>query len=385
MKDKFKARLFITLIAILFLPCVQQTLALFPNGRLYGTFFLSPDLKFSSDAWINGDYQVSAQKYVNDHIGFRPFIIKANNQVDFSLFSKFHSEKIVMGKNNCFFTDGFINSYTGKDVALFSSVADNKLAMLRAIQDTLSKLGTSLILVHAADKAFYYPEYLPEKYLVHCILPTAFDLCKRKADSLGINQVDFNTWLASMKNKSKEKLYPIEGFHWSTYGALLAADSLIRYIERLRHIQMLHPVWSKIERTRAARFYDDDISQGLNLLFPTSNELFSYPVVTYQGASSAVRPRMIYIGDSYFFPWIHEGVMDYVNSDWQMWYYFREVWERYNQQDMPKKPIAESDWVGAMEHTDCIVIMYTAQNLPKLGNGFIERAYAHFYPYSPRK
>ncbi len=110
-----------------------------------------------------------------------------------------------------------------------------------------------------------------------------------------------------------------------------------------------------------------------------TNETYSYPEVTYTGERSMVRPNVIYIGDNFFLPWIRERVMDFTNMDWQLWYYFDEVWCRYNEQDLGKEHVMHTDWIAKMNDADCIVIMYTAANLSTLGNGFIEQAYNHFY------
>jgi hypothetical protein len=379
MEHRIQKGIFIFLIAILFLPSIQQMLSVFPNGVLFGTFQQSPNVQFSTPGWIDKSFQASSERYVNDRIGFRPFIIKANNQVDFTLFGKFHSSRIVKGKDNCFFTQSFLDAYMGKGFEGSAAVKE-KLKKFKAIQDTLSRLGKSLLLAYAPDKEDYYPEYLPSKYTNAHRAHTSFATYKSLGDSMGVNQLDFNTWFVCLKNTSKEHLYPMEGIHWSSYGALLAADSLIRYIEHLRHIQMLHPVWDKVAHTHEARYYDDDISKGLNLLFPVSNEVYSYPELYYTGSPLAIRPNAIYIGDSYFIPWIRQGVMDNVNQNWQLWYYNKEVWERYNQQDLPKKTISEIDWLKELNNADYIVMMYTAANLPRLGDGFIEQAYIHFYP-----
>ncbi len=364
---------------VLLLPLAQQGLSLFPTGKLYGTFLLAPDTDFSLAGWYNQEYQNAKDRYLNDNIGFRPFMIRVGNQADYSLFEKLHARKIVKGKNNCFFARQFIDSYNGKDF-VGEGIIREKARMLKALQDTLAGLGKTLVLAYAADKAFYYPEFLPGQYENKPGTCTNYDAYKGIAGSAGINQVDFNSWFLALKGKRGEELYPREGIHWSAHGALLAADSMIRYIEELRHIHMFHPVWDRVVQTRTARFYDDDISKGLNLLFPATDAVFTYPEVRYEGKVDAIRPRIIFIGDSFFFPWVHEHVMDYTTTDWQLWYYFNEVWERYNQQDLPKKPISGCDWLSEVNKTDCIVIMYTPENLAKLGDGFIEQAYAWYFP-----
>ena len=147
---------------------------------------------------------------------------------------------------------------------------------------------------------------------------------------------------------------------------------------------MLHPAWNNITHTKTARYDDNDITKELNLLFPITNETYSYPEVTYTGEGNIVRPNVIYIGDSFFIPWIRDRVMDFTNTDWQLWYNFDEVWYRYNEQNQDKEHVMNTDWIAKMNNADCIVITYTPANLPVLGNGFIEQAYSHFYKANAR-
>jgi hypothetical protein len=87
---------------------------------------------------------------------------------------------------------------------------------------------------------------------------------------------------------------------------------------------------------------------------------------------------VIYVGDSFLPIWINAGIMDETNTDWQVWQWFSQYWDKDSREG--KKAVLETPWINALEHTDCLVIMYTSFNLPVLGNGFIEQAYDHYFP-----
>ena len=90
------------------------------------------------------------------------------------------------------------------------------------------------------------------------------------------------------------------------------------------------------------------------------------------------KPSAIYIGDSFTWTLINNFVFDFVNSKWEFWFYMKE---RYvGGAPLVPRPMDTYDWQSAIDKTDCVVLFYTAPNLPKLGNGFIEAAYGHYFP-----
>jgi hypothetical protein len=246
---------------------------------------------------------------------------------------------------------------------------------LKALQDTLARMGKSLIVVFAPDKAAYYPAHFPAKWENAKKGITNFEAYRHVADSLGINYVDMNTWFLSMKNKTHDSLFAKQGIHWTIYGAMLAGDSLMRYIEKLRNIHLNHPYWTQVVHTTKARDGDDDVAKELNLVFPAATETFSYPVVQYP--DNPVRPGIIYIGDSYGYKMVLFGVVAKMNSLCEYWGYFDEV---HGINEKKFTYIKDYDWKAAINKTDCIVLAYTSFNLPQLGNGFIEKAYDYYYP-----
>lgn len=378
MENKIKRGILFFLFAILWLPLLQQNFPFITSGKLDGWFTNAPADTFSPARWWAGTYQPATTNYVNDHIGFRPDFIRFGNQVDYSLFSKTHAHSVVIGKEGYLFQDLYIDGYYGADFVGDATIRE-KLRKLKRLQDTLESMGKTLVLVHAPCKAYYYPEYIPDRLRQPRRGITNFDEYRRIGDSIGIHQVDLNSWYISLKGKTAELLYPKQAFHWSVYGSLLAADTLERYIERRRHISMVHPRWTIVDHTSQPRYTDDDIARTCDLIFPMANEIFSYPQVTYNPGPGATKPRMIYIGDSFMLTWIYDGLMSNANSDWQVWYYFKLLYDKDHNEAQPEQWLGNTDWMSALKNTDCIVLVYTAHNLNNLGNGFIEETYKRYF------
>ena len=379
MDTRIKKTLLISIFAILFLPMLQKALPFIKSGELYGEYMPAGDVDFTCASWFDGSYWPAKSNYLNDQIGFRPDLVRLNNQVDYYAYNKLYNRWGITNKDHCLMQPFYIKPYMGQDFVGYDTIRE-KMRKFKAIQDTLARLGKSLILIQSPCKAFYYPECIPDEYLVTPRGPTNYETYSRVADSMGINQIDFNKWFVSMKGKSSDLIYTKGGLHWSTYGAMVAGDSLVKYMEQLRHIRMPRPVWTQVEHTTKARFSDDDIEQALNLIIPFYKETYSYPIVSYPTDSSMTKPKVIYIGDSFLFQWMDQWFFDNTNSDWQIWYYFRKVYDRPTLNGKQMVAIANYDWLSELNKNDCIVVMYTSHNLHEIGEGFIEKAYAHYYP-----
>ena len=189
-----------------------------------------------------------------------------------------------------------------------------------------------------------------------------------------------NAWYLSLKDTSKEVLYPKWGIHWSNYGSILAMDTIIKYIENTRHIEMLHPLWTKVEHTRQVRDPDNDIGNTLNLLVQPKTDILCYPELYYKAGSSTTKPNLIFVGDSYSVNFVRTGVIQHVASKWQLWFNFKQVIDSGNYVSTAYADINKYDWPNEMKKADCIVVLNTPKNADILGNGFIQAAYAYYFP-----
>jgi acetyltransferase AlgX (SGNH hydrolase-like protein) len=381
MNSKIKNGILIFLFLTIFLPFIQQYFPFVASGSLYGFSSNASNTDLSWDTWVAGNYQEKKSKYLNDEAGFRPDLVRLNNQLDYSLFGKLNANGVVEGTNHSFYMSRYIDCYFGRDYVGYDRILE-KMRKIKAISDTFARLGKSLIVIYSPAKEFMYPEYIPESFKTTPGSITNYESCLHIGDSLKINQVDFNGWFYSMKNSSKDLLYSKQGIHWSVYGSYLAADSLIKYVEHLRNIRMPHPVWTKIEHTSQPRDSDNDIEKILNLIYPVTTETFSYPVVSYTEDTTMVKPKVIYLGDSFIDMWLTAGIPQHINSDWQVWFWFCVVYckDGNSSGSARKVDIPQYDWISAMNNTDCIVVMYTPVNLSVLGEGFIEKAYEYYFP-----
>lgn len=378
-----KGRILFFLFFVLAFPALQQNLAFFKSGDLTGAYTNTVNPSFRWNKWWDGSYQTQKNAYLNDNAGCRQDLVRVNNQLDYSLFKKFHTgEGLLLGKNDCFFQEYYINEYKGLDFA-GDEVIKNELIKLKKIQDTLEKLGKTFVFVFAPSKAWYFPEYFPAVFdTVKTRKQTNYKIFKQYSDSFKINTIDFNGWFMAMKDTTKELLFSKLGIHWTTYGALISEDSMVKYIDVHRHISMPRPMWNAVEHTDEARNYDDDLAQWLNIIVKLKMDRLAYPIVNYEQDANKTRPKTIFIGDSFFWPWVKCHFMDESTNDWEYWYYFNVVWNAKSlNEGHPLCKIKDYDWPKALLNTECIIMLFNSANFKNLNcsDCLIDQMYNNYY------
>lgn len=377
MKNLFKNILFGGLLMVLLMPLAQQKFHFVQELPLSGAIVDAPFANFSMKGWWDGSYQEGKSDYLNDHMGLRSYLIKLNNQFDFDILKKVHANGVVIGQHNFLYEKAYIDAYCGLHYENDNGIR-KKLIQLKKIQDTLAGLGKKLIFIHAPSKAWFYPNEFP--YLLKCTQTRSiYKDCIRIEDSLKINSIDFNAYFLKMRDTSKHLLFSKQGTHWTHYGAMIAADSMVKYLKRTTGKKLPRLVFDKYNISDTALPIDIDIAKGINLWNPIAYEKFTYTEHHFQVDSTTERINTIYIGDSFFWTFYYNYIPHGFNKDYEFWYYFDSIWFRKNGTDGGGK-IESYDWVASVNNTDVVVLLFTEINLENLGNGFIEKAYQHYYP-----
>ncbi len=370
--------LFGVLLIILLFPFINMNSRFIKSGDLDGAN-PAPNAHFSWEKWWDGSFQKGKDLYLNDNIGFRQDLVRIANQIDFTLFEKINAGGVVMDEDEYLYYSDYLDEYSGASF-IGEEQPRNTLTKLKKIQDTLEHLGKTVVLVYAPSKPYYYPEHLPGKTYYKEGKQTNFKSYFRIGDSLGVNQLDMNRWYVSLKNKTPYPLFSKQGIHYTIYGALFAADSINKYIEQRRGIKMLHPSFDKIISTPKASKTDDDVGRMLNLIFPIQ-EQFYYPENGYLSNTPVAKPKVIYIGDSFVWPLLFGGMMD-ANTEPEFWYYSNHIHNANYEQGEIASDLDKYDWLKSIKEADCIVMVYTATNMIKMQEGFLNKAYEHFYGLS---
>lgn len=349
-----KKSVFLLIATTLFLPSVQYVFKVFELYPLNGTFTMVPRTEFSVKTWITGDYQEVARQNVNDHIGFKSVFVRFFNQVDYSLFSLAHANRVVVGKNGYLFEERYINGVLGRDF-IGNAVIDQRAKQLRELQDRLwSRKRILLLVIFPPDKGTFYEEYIPDRYLTKPKQLSNYLRNKEKLEENHVNFIDFNAWFLKLKDTSRYVLYPKTGIHWSSYGALLASDSLSRYLEGKLEQQFAHPVCDSIRLSRHPLDRDADLEEIMNLKYKIPSPEMAYPYVHYDKQAGSVKSSALFVGDSFYFIWANSGYIDNMFNNNEFWYYNHDV---FNGTVNTGKKVAQLNILDEVSRQNILVIM----------------------------
>ena len=377
-----RAWLLYFLFLVLSFPALQGYLSFFESGQLNGAIISNANPVFTWANWWSGTYQAQKSSFLNDSTGCRPDFVRLNNQIDFSLFNKTHANSVLVGRDQYLFESWYVTEYRGINDSIPSENLARDMEMVKKIQDTLSRLGKTFVWVYAASKAWSHPDKIPTIFdgykQQHEPDYTRF---KRLCAAYHINTIDFNGWFMAMKDTARGMLFSKQGTHWSVYGAVLAEDSLVKYIERQRNISIPEIKFEKLNYSDIARSTDNDIGQGLNLAIPLQKEKYAYFDFSFSDGRDE-KPKTILVGDSFGWTWIYNGISRSVGDGFEYWFYFKERWTtEVFKGKTPQQQIGCCNWQQPLSDAKCVVMILSPPNFMRIDKDdfFIKVAYDHFF------
>ncbi len=365
-----KKSVYILIIIFLSIPFIQQMSNLVWEMPLKGAvkIFNKPNLTYNS--WFNGSYQSQMERYVNTNFGFRPIYVRLHNQINYWAFRKISTKRIVMGKEGYLHQMGYIEEYLGLNF-LGKDTINQKILKLKSVSDSLTERNIDLVVVLAAGKASYFPEYFPDGFDTVTKVISNYEYFSKALDSAKILNIDFNSWFVSMKDTSRYPLYTKGGIHWTVYGEYLVADSMIKYIEKLKGVKLPHYKIEKIELSTASRYTDNDIEGAMNLLFPIpSNIQKAYPELSIVRTKEDMPVKTLVVGDSYYWGLYRIGLSKEIFNNGHYWCYNKNIYSK--EFGKSKIPVSEIDSRSEVEKNDVVFILLTEANLFKFAFGFID-------------
>jgi hypothetical protein len=368
-KKTYKLVLLIGTLLFLFIPLLQNTLHLKKWIKpLKGAYATAEDTVLTGQNWFNGRFQEIKDKYLNENFGLRNYYVRLNNQIDYKLFRKANVAKVVVGKGDFLYESNYIEAYFGKNCVGKEKLTEH-FRKVKQLQELLSLQGILLEIVFAPGKATFYPEFIPDDWIMtkeKNNYEYSVEICRE----LKIDFIDFNKWFLQNKNIIPYDLYPKTGIHWSNYGALLAMDSLRRDIEVKTQSNLRDIIITNISFSDSLRDPDKDIGDAMNLLRDIKPFPMPYANYIWGDEGNPVKPKALFIGDSYFWNIYYEGLTNNLFSDCKFWYYNQTVYpESEKEKDVKKLNLAEE-----IRKNSVIVLMATDCHVQDIGWGFVEQA-----------
>jgi acetyltransferase AlgX (SGNH hydrolase-like protein) len=367
-----KRILFIIVVVLLSLPLFQQITEIVFVKPLKGAVKKTEKPEFTIDGWFSGKFQSVDEKFINTNFGFRSEFVRLHNQFDYWLFGEVNAKGVLIGKDGYLFEMDYINEYLGR-LYLGKDKIDDHASKLKLISDSLESKGIDLVFLFAAGKASYYPEFFPESEAGSEKTVSNYEAFLSSFDSLDIKHIDLNGWFVKMKDTISYPLFTKGGIHWSKYGEYLVMDTIISYVEDLRGVKLPHFNAERISVSILPRYRDNDIGEGMNLIFPHSTFPMAYPKLVLDTMNADMDVKAMVLADSYYWEMYNEGFSKDIFNNGQFWYYNKEIFSSVPGKE--KRNISEINVKNEVEKNDVVFILQTEGTLNRFTFGFVDNMY----------
>ena len=382
MKHKgFYIALFVLTVLMLAFPAVQQYTHMFKFRPLAGATVVTERPHLNVKTFMKGDFQRQEDQYLSENIGFREFFVRSYNQLCWSLFRKVQNKTIFVSDDNWIFNDFTIKHHYGQSVYDYGKTNEEVIEkmrssslMLRQLQELLKEYGVSFFVCLAPGKDMVCEEHLPEvKGFDRPPGVRAIDYFPPMFDSLGINYLNLSDYYMQIKDTVSYPLYLKSSSHWSNLAAAYVSDTLVHYMERLSGLNM-HDLRYSEPYQAYTRVPDADLESLLNLMYPIETNTYTYTTVILDDDSTAVKPRWLVVGDSYYWEFQYNLPMNQLFDSYHYWYYNSTI-----HNDPLHNNVRQVDILNELLSTDIVMLIYSPCNLYDLNRQFLTNALYSFY------
>ena len=381
MKSPTKAILLLLTVLVLCAFAIQQWTGLVKCKPLSGVTETQakPTLAFSN--FIDGSFQQDEEAFLKQNSGFREPLTRLYNQTLWAFFrySKVvEDQRVLITKDNWMFEPWSVEEYRqsrsytyAKDSLGMAQKLENEAQRLIQLQKALEPYNTHFFVALLPGKEQICGEHIPPATHPHWDKKiTAYGFYSKRFKELGINHVDFAEWFMQMKDTVSYPLFPQTGTHWSNLAAQHVADSLVRYMEWLADTNMVNIlVGEDFQRTLKP---DADLESLLNLIWPIKKQPNRLAYAYVDGDTTAWRPRILTIGDSFYWNILNFTPVWDVFESVPYWYYFSTVY--FDSDDLTAtRKISDLDVLQEVVDADFVMLSYSTSALYEMSNGFSER------------
>ena len=381
MKSPTKAILLLLTVLVLCAFAIQQWTGLVKCKPLSGVTETQakPTLAFSN--FIDGSFQQDEEAFLKQNSGFREPLTRLYNQTLWAFFrySKVvEDQRVLITKDNWMFEPWSVEEYRqsrsytyAKDSLGMAQKLENEAQRLIQLQKALEPYNTHFFVALLPGKEQICGEHIPPATHPHWDKKiTAYGFYSKRFKELGINHVDFAEWFMQMKDTVSYPLFPQTGTHWSNLAAQHVADSLMRYMEWLADTNMVNIlVGEDFQRTLKP---DADLESLLNLIWPIKKQPNRLAYAYVDGDTTAWRPRILTIGDSFYWNILNFTPVWDVFESVPYWYYFSTVY--FDSDDLTAtRKISDLDVLQEVVDADFVMLSYSTSALYEMSNGFSER------------
>jgi hypothetical protein len=276
-------RLLLALPLLLLAPALQTRFEFVSIQELGGYVERPAKPEFSWAELKANTYQPALEKYVDDRIGFREWLIRLRNQLSYSLFRTTHADDVIVGHDDVLFGETNIRASLGDDF-VGQEETDRRIRRFKLVQDSLAKHNVLLVYVFAPSKAQYFREQMPDYYQHQPRKRSNYTAYSEAMRKVGVNVLDYNQIFQSWKDTVAYPLFPRGGIHWSGYGFRQSGMVLIDYLEQKLGVDLPDYKRTRIEVSDEALDTDADLAHAVNLIWKPAAFRMGYPEIVFAPA-----------------------------------------------------------------------------------------------------
>jgi hypothetical protein len=353
--------------------------------------------KFSLSSFFAEDFQKSVNTWFNGNLGYRPDLIRSDNQLNFSVFGEISSNyasPLVLGRRNTLFEKLYIDSYSGRWY-LREKALERVVKKLAELHRLLKARGIVFTVLITPSKAAIYPEDIPRKYRnrnfdyetqsnYHRFIPLL--------EKYHVPYVDGHRLAAAFKVQSSFPVFAKGGTHWTEYTACKVSQVLLEQISRRGNKQLPLLRCEPIEMKSIPEPFDRDLADLCNLwnALPLY-ETLPYPLPSASASATSpadqpaavFHPQMLFVGGSFLWSVFHYLDAQNIYSSRDMWYYYSRQFHFPGDEIQPLDK-GHIDWEQRVFGKDVVVLEVNESSIHQIGSGFISDALTALRKAAPK-
>ena len=311
---------------------LATTLAGLKSAPLVGMQNAAPAPGWPGAGLFNGAWQAPAEAWWNMHLPLRGPVVRATNQLYYSLFRKsyMYGEQIVIGREQTLYEQRFLYRYCNTDRHPFTAAQfDRWAAGIKQIEDYFRQRGQGFIYMLSPFKATIHPQLLPPGLACDEPRRPEYTLAVAALARAGVHTLDASRLLLAARGQyPAELLFPRGGTHWTMLGVGLSMLELARLSPQAGGPPLPVPEFS-YRVTRTPLHDDADLLNLLNLWHPDGD----YPVpdlrIAPVPAGTTPAPRLALVGTSFLVQPMEFFTLNGEFSEIDHYYYFALAHHRY--------------------------------------------------------
>lgn len=371
----------ITIFLFLFLiitPVIEARFHFFEEVELKGIEKTEGRPHWQWQNWLKGNFQTDFENWFGSRIGFRGFLVKTNNQLNFSIFKEVNSSSnvhLVLGKENWLYEKGYLDSYNNRDL-VDNIFLQEKVRQLKILQDKLLEKRINFLLLISPNKAVIYPEFLPDNLIDYKAIfnESNYERLVKLLNQNQVNYFDSVGYLLRLKNQYPFTLFVKGGTHWDYFGACKVSSELINKAEQISKKDLINISCEPTTVDQKPTGKDLDLADLTNIW---TEEVFAgdtpHPYYSNNKKGQEFLPKVLLVGDS--FSWqileIMESQKVYKERDFL---YYNESDYHYPDNISQSVKKTEWDWNKIILNKNLVILEINQSGLAYPDFGFPEEA-----------